>query len=275
VFASQGPTTFVGDLLRKHQRLLLAIPRHGLGNSLRGYVSSFVYAALSGRRLVRFHGAEHAKVFDTLCHSFNCGFDCHPGRRSLRGQPWACTSSWRCSTRLTFNSKYKTSAQKLTSLRSTLDSCPDQESPLLQMGSGHTSRRCASASTTRSGAAARGACAPVPCRRSWGPHPAAAGGSGQGPEGAPGGRGKPDVPAHRDINAMFDIALHFRTRPTAIESKHPGEGTPRSYDEDWVWVSTRDRRALAVPQELPLGLPGIHHRSAGSRTTKGDTSRSS
>lgn len=71
----QGPLGSIKDLRHKNQRLLLVVPRHGLGNSLRGYVSSFVYASLSARRLVRFHGSAHAKVFDMLCLAFHCGFE--------------------------------------------------------------------------------------------------------------------------------------------------------------------------------------------------------
>lgn len=69
------PITVVADLLRPNQRVLVFLPRHGLGNSLRGFVSAYVYALLSGRRLVRFHAAEHAKVYDLLCEAFECGFD--------------------------------------------------------------------------------------------------------------------------------------------------------------------------------------------------------
>ena len=53
----------------------MLFPRHGLGNSLRGYVSAFVFAQLAARRLVIAHGAEHFKVYDLLCEAFQCGFD--------------------------------------------------------------------------------------------------------------------------------------------------------------------------------------------------------
>ncbi|CAI7808303.1 unnamed protein product [Closterium sp. NIES-54] len=59
---NQQPISAVADLRGGQRRVLLFMPRHGLGNSLRGYVSAFVYARLSGRRLVRLHAAEHAKV---------------------------------------------------------------------------------------------------------------------------------------------------------------------------------------------------------------------
>jgi len=109
--ASQGPIGFVGDLVRKRQRLLLTIPRHGLGNSLRGYVSSFVYAALSGRRLVRFHGAEHAKVFDTLCHSFHCGFEGIESNE-FTGGPMAIYKQLELLNPVDINSKYRVSPRK-------------------------------------------------------------------------------------------------------------------------------------------------------------------
>lgn len=43
-------------------RFLVWLPRFGLGNTLRGYCSAFVFAFLSGRRLVRWHGGAHKHV---------------------------------------------------------------------------------------------------------------------------------------------------------------------------------------------------------------------
>lgn len=56
----------------------MVAPRFGLGNTLRGYVSSFVYSVLSGRKIVRLHGGFHFQTFDALCQSFVCGFDSIP-----------------------------------------------------------------------------------------------------------------------------------------------------------------------------------------------------
>lgn len=43
-------------------RALVWYPRFGLGNSLRGFTSSVVYAFLSGRQFLRWHGGAHADV---------------------------------------------------------------------------------------------------------------------------------------------------------------------------------------------------------------------
>jgi len=56
------PVTSLDDLDRPNQRVLVFLARHGLGNSLRSFVSAFVFAQLAGRRLVRLHAAEHAKA---------------------------------------------------------------------------------------------------------------------------------------------------------------------------------------------------------------------
>ncbi|CAI7872976.1 unnamed protein product, partial [Closterium sp. NIES-53] len=69
------PVTSLLDLLRPNERFLAFLPRHGLGNSLRGFVSAFVYASLAGRRLVRLHAGEHARVYDLLCQAYGCSFD--------------------------------------------------------------------------------------------------------------------------------------------------------------------------------------------------------
>ncbi|CAI7768569.1 unnamed protein product [Closterium sp. NIES-53] len=73
---SSGPlAASLGHLANSTERVLLVIPRHGLGNSLRGFVSAFVFSRVSGRRLVLFHGGAHGKVLDALCAAFDCGLD--------------------------------------------------------------------------------------------------------------------------------------------------------------------------------------------------------
>ncbi|CAI5536384.1 unnamed protein product, partial [Closterium sp. Naga37s-1] len=69
------PITRLAHLSRPALRSLVFLARHGLGNSLRGFVSAFVFARLAGRRLVTLHAGEHHKVYDLLCHAFHCGFD--------------------------------------------------------------------------------------------------------------------------------------------------------------------------------------------------------
>ncbi|CAI5952589.1 unnamed protein product [Closterium sp. NIES-64] len=74
--SSSGPlAASLGHLANSTERVLLVIPRHGLGNSLRGFVSAFVFSRVSGRRLVLFHGGAHGKVLDALCAAFDCGLD--------------------------------------------------------------------------------------------------------------------------------------------------------------------------------------------------------
>ncbi|CAI5530517.1 unnamed protein product, partial [Closterium sp. Naga37s-1] len=62
------------DFLLK-ERWLIWMPRFGLGNSLRAYTSAFIFALLSGRRLLRWHGGNHKQVLDRLCNAFYCGID--------------------------------------------------------------------------------------------------------------------------------------------------------------------------------------------------------
>ncbi|CAI5460522.1 unnamed protein product [Closterium sp. Yama58-4] len=62
-----------GDMSR--ERWLIWAPRFGLGNSLRGYTSAFIFALLSGRRFLRWHGGSHRKVLERLCDAFYCGLD--------------------------------------------------------------------------------------------------------------------------------------------------------------------------------------------------------
>ncbi|CAI5506354.1 unnamed protein product [Closterium sp. Naga37s-1] len=54
---------------------LIWVPRAGLGNMLRALSSSFVYALLSGRRLLRWHGGQNGDAMNSLCAGFACGFD--------------------------------------------------------------------------------------------------------------------------------------------------------------------------------------------------------
>ncbi|CAI7925675.1 unnamed protein product [Closterium sp. NIES-53] len=44
------------------ERWLIWMPRFGLGNSLRAYTSAFIFALLSGRRLLRWKGGNHKQV---------------------------------------------------------------------------------------------------------------------------------------------------------------------------------------------------------------------
>ena len=68
---------------------MVFVPRFGLGNSLRGYVSSAILALLSGRRLVRLQGGEHYQIYDTLCEAFECGLD------AIRWEEnWEPASEW-------------------------------------------------------------------------------------------------------------------------------------------------------------------------------------
>eukprot|EP00897_Mesotaenium_endlicherianum_P008576 jgi/Mesen1/7747/ME000407S06970 len=69
------PIRSLEDLTRPGLRTLLFFPRFGLGNALRGFCSSYVYAMLSGRRIVRIHGGPHKQVMNTLCEAFNCSYD--------------------------------------------------------------------------------------------------------------------------------------------------------------------------------------------------------
>ncbi|CAI5501977.1 unnamed protein product [Closterium sp. Naga37s-1] len=55
------PISRLAHLSRPSLRSLVFLARHGLGNSLRGFVSAFVFARLAGRRLVTLHAGEHHK----------------------------------------------------------------------------------------------------------------------------------------------------------------------------------------------------------------------
>ncbi|CAI7798556.1 unnamed protein product [Closterium sp. NIES-53] len=57
------------------ERWLVYVPRHGLGNSLRGFSSALLFAMLSGRRFLRWHGGPHGRVLDRLCDAFDCATD--------------------------------------------------------------------------------------------------------------------------------------------------------------------------------------------------------
>ncbi|CAI5476064.1 unnamed protein product [Closterium sp. Yama58-4] len=73
----------VADLTLPDARWLLVLPRHGVGNTLRGWVSAVPYAVLSGRTLVRAHAAQHSRVLDSLCLAFHCAFPALQGPLSL------------------------------------------------------------------------------------------------------------------------------------------------------------------------------------------------
>ncbi|CAI5463649.1 unnamed protein product [Closterium sp. Yama58-4] len=57
------------------ERWLVFVPRHGLGNSLRGFSSALLFALLSGRRFLRWHGGPHGRVLTRLCDAFECATD--------------------------------------------------------------------------------------------------------------------------------------------------------------------------------------------------------
>ncbi|GJP45906.1 hypothetical protein CLOM_g5243, partial [Closterium sp. NIES-68] len=57
------------------ERWLIWVPRHGLGNALRGFSSALLYALLSGRRFLRWHGGPHGRVLDRLCDALDCALD--------------------------------------------------------------------------------------------------------------------------------------------------------------------------------------------------------
>ncbi|CAI5461705.1 unnamed protein product [Closterium sp. Yama58-4] len=63
------------DPAHSADRWLIWVPRAGLGNMLRALSSSFVYALLSGRRLLRWHGGPYGDAMNSLCAGFACGFD--------------------------------------------------------------------------------------------------------------------------------------------------------------------------------------------------------
>ncbi|CAI5983312.1 unnamed protein product [Closterium sp. NIES-64] len=73
----------VADLTLPDARWLLVLPRHGVGNTLRGWVSAVPYAVLAGRTLVRAHAAQHSRVLDSLCLAFHCAFPALQGPLSL------------------------------------------------------------------------------------------------------------------------------------------------------------------------------------------------
>ncbi|CAI5968133.1 unnamed protein product [Closterium sp. NIES-65] len=81
------------------ERWLIWMPRFGLGNSLRAYTSSFIFALLSGRRLLRWHGGNHKqgriwtygirpykKVSGKACGTIAGGGDLHKQERA--GRVW-------------------------------------------------------------------------------------------------------------------------------------------------------------------------------------------
>ena len=57
------------------QKILLVAPRFGLGNVLRNWVSVFMFALLSGRRIVLFNAGKFHAVYTSTCEAFYCGFD--------------------------------------------------------------------------------------------------------------------------------------------------------------------------------------------------------
>ncbi|GJP46180.1 hypothetical protein CLOM_g5497 [Closterium sp. NIES-68] len=210
----------VSDLRGEHRRVLLFMPRHGLGNSLRGYVSAFVYARLAGRRLVRLHAAEHAKVYDTLCAAFTCGFDAI--RWSNETGPWGGTMGVYRQLELLqpvqLQSAFKTSGKIKSSLGFTgpimLSKSPSHFDGFWQLYP--RVQACVFAALR---------CSSLWCVHSRAIHELLLGPSRLLQEVVGQvllhhvGEGKPPVPSQKGVKDgdMFDVALHIRTRPAAIE----------------------------------------------------------
>lgn len=69
------PIGSLDDLWGPRMRTLVLVPRFGLGNVLRAFSSSWAYALLSQRRLVRLHAGDHHHALDSLCCALRCGID--------------------------------------------------------------------------------------------------------------------------------------------------------------------------------------------------------
>ncbi|GJP41344.1 hypothetical protein CLOM_g1004, partial [Closterium sp. NIES-68] len=74
---SFGPITTLDDLKRLEdgQRVLVVAPRFGLGNTLRNWVSAYMWALISGRRIVILHAGKFHGVLASTCEAFKCDFD--------------------------------------------------------------------------------------------------------------------------------------------------------------------------------------------------------
>ncbi|CAI5476348.1 unnamed protein product [Closterium sp. Yama58-4] len=217
---NQQPIAAVADLRGGQRRVLLFMPRHGLGNSLRGYVSAFVYARLAGRRLVRLHAAEHAKVYDTLCAAFTCGFDAI--RWSNETGPWGGTMGVYRQLELLqpvqLQSAFKTSGKIKGSLGFTgpimLSKSPSHFDGFWQL---YPRVQACVFSAFR--------CSSLWCVHSRAIHELLLGPSRLLQEVVGQvllqhmGEGTPPVPSQKGVadGDMFDVALHIRTRPAAIE----------------------------------------------------------
>ncbi|CAI5960314.1 unnamed protein product [Closterium sp. NIES-65] len=250
------PITAVADLRGGQRRVLLFMPRHGLGNSLRGYVSAFVYARLAGRRLVRLHAAEHAKVYDTLCAAFTCGFDAI--RWSNESGPWGGTMGVYRQLELLqpvqLQSAFKTSGKIKGSLGFTgpimLSKSPSHFDGFWQL---YPRVQACVFSAFR--------CSSLWCVHSRAIHELILGPSRLLQEVVGQvllqhmGEGTPPVPSQKGVadGDMFDVALHIRTRPAAIEQIR-GRG-----DEELSRVGCED----AEEDEEEAG--------AGSKGKKGKT----
>ncbi|CAI5513499.1 unnamed protein product, partial [Closterium sp. Naga37s-1] len=73
--SSGNTSAAAGGVAAAGERWLVYVPRHGLGNSLRGFSSALLFALLSGRRFLRWHGGPHGRVLDRLCDAFGCATD--------------------------------------------------------------------------------------------------------------------------------------------------------------------------------------------------------
>lgn len=67
--------TSVDNFTISQESYLVVYPRMGLGNTLCGYKSSFVFSLLSGRRLVVFSAKVYKQAIELLCQAYFCNGD--------------------------------------------------------------------------------------------------------------------------------------------------------------------------------------------------------
>ncbi|CAI5968832.1 unnamed protein product [Closterium sp. NIES-64] len=259
------PISRLAHLSRPSLRSLVFLARHGLGNSLRGFVSAFVFARLSGRHLVTLHAGEHHKVYDLLCHAFHCGnalASTHPifGARTgshfdlfwhrndtLRSCVYAafkCSSLWCVHSRAMFALIGQRGPSK--KLLTTISAILHQSTPPGQPISSNPS----SSSTVVAAASAASNAATT----------TATAGPSTPPSSVPALPPFLLLPPNKAV-AFFDIALHVRTRSLAVEKAVKGdtEGYLKGECEDW------DRAAVVRPPYLrtcltttPLSAAPLH-----------------
>ncbi|CAI6010797.1 unnamed protein product [Closterium sp. NIES-65] len=240
------PISRLAHLSRPSLRSLVFLARHGLGNSLRGFVSAFVFARLSGRHLVTLHAGEHHKVYDLLCHA-NALASTHPifGARTgshfdlfwhrndtLRSCVYAafkCSSLWCVHSRAMFALIGQRGPSK--KLLTTISAILHQSTPPGQPISSNPS----SSSTVVAAASAASNAATT----------TATAGPSTPPSSVPALPPFLLLPPNKAV-AFFDIALHVRTRSLAVEKAVKGdtEGYLKGECEDW------DRAAVVRPPYL-------------------------